>query len=105
MGREALKQHLENGIKERFVPLIIDTAIAEAPYCSPIFKGDEIVGISSSGGYGHTIEKNIALSFVRTDLAVEGTELEVSILGERYPAVVSNEPLYDPKNRKLRDLE
>ncbi|MEH6632029.1 MAG: FAD-dependent oxidoreductase [Halopseudomonas aestusnigri] len=104
MGREALKIHKENGIKERFVPLIIDTNVAEAPYCSPIYQGDDIVGITSSGGYGYHIDKNIALSFVRTDLAVEGTKLEVSILGQRYPAVVSKEPLYDPKNLKLRDV-
>jgi dimethylglycine dehydrogenase len=39
---------------------------------------------------------------VRADLARPGTELEVEILGERRPARVGREPLYDPENLRLR---
>jgi len=104
LGREALQQQLDDGIPQRFVPLIIDTDVAEAPYCSPVYDGNEIVGITSSAGYGYTLEANIALSFVRPEYAAEGTQLEVSILGQRYPAIVATEPLYDPQNKKLQDV-
>jgi len=57
----------------------------------------------TSGGYGYRLNQSIALAYVRTDLAVAGTELEVEILGERRRAVVAVEPLYDPTNAKLRD--
>jgi len=39
---------------------------------------------------------------VRSDLAVAGTSLEISILGQRVPAVVSPGPFYDPGNERLR---
>ena len=42
------------------------------------------------------------LAYVRADLAVEGEALEVEILGERVPATVGCEPLYDPDNERLR---
>ncbi|NNG05892.1 MAG: hypothetical protein HKM95_17565, partial [Inquilinus sp.] len=48
------------------------------------------------------IGKSIALAYVRNDLAVEGEALEVEIFGERRPAVVGQELLYDPANERLR---
>jgi dimethylglycine dehydrogenase len=48
------------------------------------------------------MRQSIALAYVRTDLAVPGTVLEVEILGERRRAVVGKEPLYDPDNARLR---
>ncbi len=60
------------------------------------------VGLVTSGGYGYRLKQSIALAYVRTDLAVPGTVLEVEILGERRRAVVAREPLYDPENARLR---
>jgi dimethylglycine dehydrogenase len=39
---------------------------------------------------------------VRTELSAPGTRLEVDILGTRRPAVVAEEPLYDPGNDRLK---
>ncbi len=64
--------------------------------------GNTQVGIVGSGGYGLRIGKSIALSYVRMDLAAPGTKLEIEILGQRYPAVVAQEPIFDPKNERLR---
>jgi dimethylglycine dehydrogenase len=56
----------------------------------------------TSGAYGHTLKKSIALAYVRTDLAKPGTALDIEIFGERRPAKVGTEPLYDPSNARLR---
>jgi glycine cleavage system aminomethyltransferase T len=53
-------------------------------------------------GYGHAIGKSIALAYVRTDLAKPGMVLEVDILGQHRPAVVTLEPIYDPANERLK---
>ena len=53
-----------------------------------------------AGGYGHVVGKSIALAYLPTELAA-GTELEVEILGERRPARVVSQPLYDPENTRL----
>ena len=39
---------------------------------------------------------------VRPDLAAEGTEVEIEILGERQRATVIPESPFDPKNERLR---
>ena len=102
IGQKALKAHLESGVPERFVPLIVDAGDADAAAVSIVYNGDEVVGLVTSGGYGYRIGASIALAYVRSDLAVEGRELTIEILGERKRAVVGVEPLYDPTNARLR---
>jgi dimethylglycine dehydrogenase len=102
IGREALRKEAATGPKERFVPLLVDARDADAAPVSIVHRGAQTVGLVTSGGYGYRLKRSIALAYVRADLAVPGTELEVEILGERRPAVVAREPLYDPDNLRLR---
>lgn len=102
-GMEALVAERNKGPKERFVPLVLDEAKdCDAPACAPVYRGEELVGLVTSGGYGHTIGKSIALAYVRTDLAQIGEKLEIEVFGERRKAVVSQEPIFDPDNARLR---
>ena len=103
MGKDALLAERASGPKERFVPLTLDEAgVADAPFCAPIRSNGEIVGLVTSGGWSYTLEKSIALGYVRTDLARPGAKLEIDILGERCAASVGQEPLYDHNNSRLR---
>jgi dimethylglycine dehydrogenase len=102
VGREALLRLREQGIRQRLVPLRVESAEFDAPFCSSVYLGAERVGLVGSAGYGHTLRQSIALAYVRTDLAAAGTRLEVGILGERREATVARAPLYDPENARLR---
>jgi dimethylglycine dehydrogenase len=104
IGQDALKREAAAGPRERFVPLLVDAADADAAAVSIVYAqgGSAPVGLVTSGGFGYRLKRSIALAYVRTDLAVPGTELEVEILGERRRAVVGREPLYDPDNARLR---
>jgi len=102
IGREALRREAAAGPKERFVPLLVAARDADAQAVSIVHRGDERVGLVTSGGYGYRLNRSIALAYVRSDLAAPGTELEVEILGERCRALVASEPLYDPHNLRLR---
>ena len=87
----------------RFATLVVDAGECDAPYMSTVWQGGEVVGETTSGGWGHRVGASIALAMVRADLAEPGTGLEVEIYGERCPAVVQpDRPLYDPDNEKLR---
>ena len=44
----------------------------------------------------------MAFGYVPPELGEDGTELEVEILGEIYPAKVTAAPLYDPSGSKMR---
>ncbi|MGR3640818.1 GcvT family protein [Alterinioella nitratireducens] len=102
-GKAALMVEKQRGVSKRFVTLIVEAGEADAPYMSCLWHGDEIVGETTSGGWGYRVNASIALGMVRADLAVPGTELEVEIYGQKHRAVVQEDrPLWDPENERLR---
>ena len=103
VGKAALVAEHARGAAQRFVPLIFDDdGDAEAPYCAQVFDGDTNVGLTTSGVWSHTLKKSVALAYVDAAKAVPGTKLQVNVLGQMRSATVHAEPLYDPKNEKLR---
>ncbi|HXY97457.1 MAG TPA: aminomethyltransferase family protein, partial [Steroidobacteraceae bacterium] len=102
IGRDALRKAAAAGVAERFVPLLVEARTADAAPVCIVYRGAEGVGLVTSGGYGYRLKQSIALAYLRSELAVPGTELEVGILGERCRALVAREPLYDPQNLRLR---
>ncbi len=102
IGRDALKERRAKGTTQRFVSLTVEAGDADAPPLSIVYKDGVPAGVVGSGGWGHRIGSSIALAYVRSDLAVAGTRLEIGILGKRCAATVSTAPLYDPGNARLR---
>jgi len=103
VGKAALAAEHARGAAQRFVPLIFDEdGDAEAPYCAQVFDGETNVGLTTSGVWSHTLNKSVALAYVKADKATPGTKLQVNVLGTMRSATVHAEPLYDPKNQRLR---
>ena len=103
VGKEALQLEKQRGSAKRFVTCLVDANGCDAPYMSTIWHGDQVVGETTSGGYGYRVNASIALGVVRSDLSEPGTELEVEIFGQRCKAVVQeDQPLWDPENARLR---
>ncbi len=63
---------------------------------------DEIIGITTSGTYGHSVGKSLAFAYVQPQYREPGTKLEIRLQGDRRSATVLAEPAYDPKNEKPR---
>ncbi len=102
-GKAALLSEKQQGVKKRFVTLKVDAGEADAPYMSTLWNGDEVVGETTSGGWGYRVGHSIALGMLRIDLTEPGTELEVEIFGERCKATVTGDgALWDPKNERIR---
>jgi aminomethyltransferase len=59
-----------------------------------VTQNGEVVGQVTSGTYGPTVEKNIALAYVPTPLSKVGTVLAVRIRGKDVPATVVKTPFY-----------
>ncbi|ACP23104.1 dimethylglycine dehydrogenase precursor (plasmid) [Sinorhizobium fredii NGR234] len=103
VGKSALESEKQQGVRKRFATMTVDAGEYDAPYMSIIWHGDQIVGETTSGGYGHRIDRSIALGVVRTDLAEPGTSLEIEIFGKRHRATVQPDlPLWDPQNERIR---
>ncbi len=60
----------------------------------------------TSGGYGHYVKKSIALGYVPIALATPdgpgGAGFEIEIIGNRRPARLQPEPLFDPSGARMR---
>jgi dimethylglycine dehydrogenase len=103
-GKAALLKEKQRGVTKRFVTLALDEPGAcDAPYMSTLRHGGSIVGETLSGGWGHRVDRSIALGMLRADLATPGTKVEIEIFGEPFMATVQpDQPLWDPANERLR---
>ncbi|HKX11415.1 MAG TPA: FAD-dependent oxidoreductase [Stellaceae bacterium] len=103
VGREGLLEWQRRGFKNQLVTMEVHgVADADARGSEPIYRGTELVGRATSGGFGWRVGKSLALAMVPPALATNGTELEISILGKRHRATIISESPFDPKNERLR---
>ncbi len=102
IGKQALVDEVAAGLPDLFVPFILDDDTCDAAYGCPVLVDGEVVGYTTSGGYGHCVERSIALGYIRTDLAIPGTKVQIDVFGKMRNAEVVAEPIYDPENKKLR---
>jgi len=102
IGREALLRQQQKGLPWNFVTLAVQVKDSDPWGNEPIYVGDKMVGRATSGAYGYTLGKSLAVGYVRPDYAAPGTKLEMVLLGERYPAEVVAESPWDPENARLR---
>jgi heterotetrameric sarcosine oxidase gamma subunit len=59
----------------------------------------------TSAGSGPSVGRHLLLTYLPTDLAVEGQQFLVQYMGERFPvtvAVAGSRPLFDPANERVR---
>ena len=91
-----------NGPSQKLVTLEVDADGADASGFEPVWQGGSRVGFVTSGGYGHTVGKSLALALVQPDQAIVDTELSVHVVGvERGAKVISPSP-YDPEGAAMR---
>ena len=103
IGREAALKEKENqSAPQRLVTLEIDAIDADASGYEPVWKNGNRVGFITSGGYGHTVGKSLAMALIQPDLADPGTELTAHVVGiERSATVIPASP-HDPMGEHMR---
>jgi dimethylglycine dehydrogenase len=86
----------------RLVTLEVDTTDADATGYEPVWREGRRVGYITSGDYGHTVQKSLAMALIDRDQATVGTELTTHIVGvEREARVLAPSP-YDPGGAAMR---
>jgi len=98
----AVAQRDGNGPEQRVVTLEIQGTDADPIGYEPVWKDGVMVGFVTSGGYGHTVQKSLAMAMINVDVATEGTELSVHVVGvERAAKIIPPSP-YDPSGAVMR---
>jgi len=102
IGREALQRQKAEGLRRKLCCLTMADPAAIAIGNEPVRGGEQVLGWVTSGGYGYSVQQSIAYAYLPMAQAAPGTALDVEILGERIPALVTREPLWDPKGIRIK---
>jgi dimethylglycine dehydrogenase len=105
LNKDAVALTIAKPARERLVLLELDAAQTDASHADatggePIFRDGKGIGRVTSGAYGYSVGKSLALGFVRD--AAAGDTVEVMVLGRPHAATVMAEPPFDPKGERLR---
>jgi aminomethyltransferase len=95
VGREAIERIRAEGPRRRLVGLeMADRAIARHGYS--VVKDGRTIGTVTSGSYGPSVDRSIALAYVEAAHAGIGGEIGVDIRGQARPGRVVKTPFYPP---------
>ena len=101
-GKAATLRDKEKGLAWEMIYFEVDASDSDVCGAEPIFNGDQCIGITTSGAYGHRCGKSLGFGTIRTGLVNEDTQLEIKLLGERHAMTLLDKPAYDPDNIRLK---
>jgi len=102
VGRAAALEEKESGGALRLVTFTLDAGDADASGDEPIWHDSKVVGWVTSGGFGHRVQRSLALGYVPAALAAASDGFEIEIIGERRRATRETAPVFDPAGSRMR---
>lgn len=103
LNREAYAAIADRAPRDRMVMFEIDAVEADATGGEPVFLPDGTpAGQVSSGAYGYSVGKSLAIGYVKAGLAAPGDAVSVAILGRPHTARILTAPPFDPEGARLR---
>ena len=105
IGSDVVAERLAKDPSELDMVLVyceVDATDTDCRGNEPVYDGEDLAGITTSGTYGHTVAKSLAFAYVAPHLEEPGSEFDILLMSERRRARVLAEPAHDPKNERLR---
>ena len=102
IGKQAALRERDSGGAVRLCFFSVEAVDADAMADEPVWRGGEVVGAVTSGGYAHWSGVSVACGYVPKALAEEEEGWEIEILGDRRPARLQTQPLFDPAGAAMR---
>jgi aminomethyltransferase len=94
IGREVLVEAKESGTANRLVPFRMKS---KGPPPRPhygVWLAGEQIGEATSGTLSPSLNQGIGMAYLPRQHARAGTEIEIEIRGQKFPAVIEKKPLY-----------
>ena len=98
-GRDATEAVRRKGIATKLVYGEVAATDCDIYGGEAVMQGDRVVGVCTSGGYGHATGKSLAFAYIGPEVS---GELEVVILGERRALTLLDDPAWDPTNARQK---
>jgi len=105
MGREALVQQKEKGLRRKLVMFTLDDPEPLLYQNEPVYRNGEQVSQITSGAYGFKIGSAVGFGYLSNDEGISDTwildgQYEVMVEGRKIPAKVHLRSPYDPNNER-----
>jgi dimethylglycine dehydrogenase len=102
IGRDAALEEKEQGGALRLCTFGVEATGADALGDEPIWHDGKVVGWVTSGAYGHSVQKSLALAYIPASLAGATDGFEIEIIGERRKATRLAAAPVDPAGARMR---
>ncbi|MGV9966988.1 GcvT family protein [Streptomyces olivaceus] len=99
VGRAALER--AGGPDRRLTPLLLDDPAAVVLGREPVYVDGSPAGYVTSASYGYTLGRCVAYAWLPASVST-GSGVHVEYFGEKVPATVAEEPLFDPEMTRIR---
>lgn len=99
IGREATEARKAEGITTKLLYFEVAATDCDIRGGEAVMQGDKVVGVCTSGGYGHATGKSLAFAYVEPGC---NDGLDVIILGERQVLHLLGEPAWDSTNARQK---
>ena len=99
IGKESLLKIKEKKIIKKLIMLTLNDSKPGEPlllHDEPIYKGDEIIGRTTSGNFSFNYNKNLAFGYINTGLSKQELlkeNLFIEVEKKKYPASIILKPL------------
>ncbi|MFG2478088.1 FAD-dependent oxidoreductase [Streptomyces fagopyri] len=100
VGQEALQDLAAAEPTRRLTALLLDDPASVVLGKEPVHLDGAAAGYVTSASYGYTLGRCVAYAWLPALPA--GTGVHIEYFGERIPATVADEPLFDPKMTRIR---
>ena len=101
-GRAASLARKQKGQRMRLVYLEVDNVDSDCVGNEPVYHDGKVVGVTTSGAFGHAVDKSLAFAYVPPALIALGTEFIILMFSEMRKARVIAESAWDPENIRLK---
>jgi len=99
-GRDVLEKVKQEGPNEKMCMFTIDEAV-ELFGSEPIVRDSKVLGITTSGGFGHRLGKTVAMGYLKAADATHADGFTIAAFGKEYPATRHDVCPYDPQRERI----
>jgi aminomethyltransferase len=94
IGRDVLVKTKENGPREKLVPFKMkDKGPPPRPHYA-VFESGERIGEVTSGTLSPSLNWGVGMAYVSAPHAKIGSQIDIEIRGQKFPATIEKKPLY-----------
>jgi len=104
IGRNALLQLKKDDCERHLCFLTLDTTDVDPEGNETVWYANQVVGFTTSGSYSYQLKKSMCFAYLPASLTQLGSRVEVEMLGSKFPAVVVQQPLFDPEPTRSKTI-